>query len=801
VRYEGDDEPTEGASEDSWPSVDPPGRPTPGADGLDAHAAARKLEALREKLTQTGTLMGTLGYMAPEQARGGHADARSDQFAFCVSLYEALFGQRPFSAAPMRELLKMAFGQPVSPLPPPAGSRVPRWLVRALWRGLSARPADRWSSMDALLVELGRHGTRTWARWLSWPLALAGVGWALASGSTDEREPACDRAGDAIAAAWGDEPRERVRNALLATALPHAEETWTKLEPKLDAYARALATAEVAACERRDTGPRRGCLDARSRALRRTVALLEGADVHVVDGAAELVAELPPVERCEEPEAALEREPSRTPEQQHAVDRLREQLELARALARTGKPEEALRELAPVPGEAVALDDPAFLAEVRMAEGFILLQDGRLEPAEQRLRQAFQGALGQGSGKVALEAATSLAYLVGVQQANSEAGLWLGATADALADRHDPGGRLEAEAVTVIAQLLAVRGEHAEAEERYHDALEILTSLVGDDDLALVVPLNGLGQALKNQQQLDQAQELYERALEIRIDELGEHHHRTAYQRISLGTVLMERAELVGAEAQYDRALEVLDALPPRRELLGELHANRGVLRSKQERHEEGAQELRLAIEHWEAIHGADHPLVATGRLNLGINLLRRDRYEPAAEQFERALRIMEHAEPTPANVEIHCTLLLGLADTRKAQGRHGEAESSLRRALELLAHSGKAGGLEAAKLHNRFGALAFASGRFDDAVREREAALAILEAMPAPDLRTAAQTLFHAAQALRAAGRHAQALDRAERAFELGLGEEGFEADRLADYARLRAELRGNTDARVGPR
>jgi propanediol dehydratase small subunit len=72
---------------------------------------------------------------------------------------------------------------------------------------------------------------------------------------------------------------------------------------------------------------------------------------------------------------------------------------------------------------------------------------------------------------------------------------------------------------------------------------------------------------------------------------------------------------------------------------------------------------------------------------------------------------------------------------------------------------------------------------------------------MPAPDLRTAAQTLFHAAQALRAAGRHALALDRAERAFELGLGEEGFEADRLADYARLRAELRGNTDARVGPR
>src|SRR6185436_19437245 len=47
-------------------------------------------------LTQTGALLGTPAYMAPELFDGASADARSDQYAFCVAAWEALFGQRPF---------------------------------------------------------------------------------------------------------------------------------------------------------------------------------------------------------------------------------------------------------------------------------------------------------------------------------------------------------------------------------------------------------------------------------------------------------------------------------------------------------------------------------------------------------------------------------------------------------------------------------------------------------------------------------------------------------------------------------
>ena len=102
-------------------------------------------------LTMTGTIMGTPSYMAPEQHRGERVGAAADQFAFCVTAWEALYGARPFVGASFDELRAAIFaGDP----PDMAIGDVPPRIQAVLRRGLAADPAARWPSMGALLAAL-----------------------------------------------------------------------------------------------------------------------------------------------------------------------------------------------------------------------------------------------------------------------------------------------------------------------------------------------------------------------------------------------------------------------------------------------------------------------------------------------------------------------------------------------------------------------------------------------------------------------------------------------------------------------
>ena len=103
-------------------------------------------------ITQTGALVGTPAYMAPEQLRGEPTDARADMFGFCVALYEALYHERPFAGHDVRGL-RSATSTGVMP-PPPAGSTVPAKVRDALLPGLRPRPEDRYATMEALLDAL-----------------------------------------------------------------------------------------------------------------------------------------------------------------------------------------------------------------------------------------------------------------------------------------------------------------------------------------------------------------------------------------------------------------------------------------------------------------------------------------------------------------------------------------------------------------------------------------------------------------------------------------------------------------------
>jgi serine/threonine protein kinase len=120
-------------------------------DGLPPPTEAADGPPVDASLTRTGTLVGTPAYMAPEQLEGGSADVASDVFSFCVALYEALYGERPFHGTTLAQL-RVATR---SGLPSARRDRkVPRRLHRVLERGLQPSRELRHPSMAELLADI-----------------------------------------------------------------------------------------------------------------------------------------------------------------------------------------------------------------------------------------------------------------------------------------------------------------------------------------------------------------------------------------------------------------------------------------------------------------------------------------------------------------------------------------------------------------------------------------------------------------------------------------------------------------------
>jgi len=102
--------------------------------------------------TRVGVVVGTIAYMSPEQATGQPLDARSDIFSFAIVLYELLAGRRPFEADNDLEVLKSI----AHASPPPLPETVPEPLRAILDKALEKAPADRYQTMQDLVVDLRR---------------------------------------------------------------------------------------------------------------------------------------------------------------------------------------------------------------------------------------------------------------------------------------------------------------------------------------------------------------------------------------------------------------------------------------------------------------------------------------------------------------------------------------------------------------------------------------------------------------------------------------------------------------------
>jgi hypothetical protein len=184
---------------------------------LEPERSSAAMRIVDVSLTATGALVGTPAYMAPEQYGSSPVDARADQYAFCVALWEALHGQRPFAGATPAEIYVAIREQRFDRL---SSTSVPGWVQRALERGLSFDPRDRWPSMHALLDVL-EHGParrrRVFVAMVTVPLALALVATLVGAAMRHTAQGFIDRGALATLESTSLEAAERAGAASMRT--------------------------------------------------------------------------------------------------------------------------------------------------------------------------------------------------------------------------------------------------------------------------------------------------------------------------------------------------------------------------------------------------------------------------------------------------------------------------------------------------------------------------------------------------------------------------------------------------------
>lgn len=106
--------------------------------------------------TEVGTVLGTVPYMSPEQARGENVDPRSDIFSTGIMLYELLTGRLPFEGPNAASIIHKIIYEDCPP-PTTLKSDLPKWVDPILQRALAKEKDNRYSSTAELLDELKKH--------------------------------------------------------------------------------------------------------------------------------------------------------------------------------------------------------------------------------------------------------------------------------------------------------------------------------------------------------------------------------------------------------------------------------------------------------------------------------------------------------------------------------------------------------------------------------------------------------------------------------------------------------------------
>ncbi|MFZ6183955.1 protein kinase domain-containing protein [Nannocystis pusilla] len=628
------------------------------------------------------TVLGTPRYMPPEQWRGESAGPRADQFSFAVTLYEALYGRRPFAGA-TAILLREAIEIGMVP-PPPSDSRVPRRFFRILERALSPSPEARWPSMADMLAALEHDPWAVPLRVLAVSVALVVVGVAGYATATVRAtdSPRCEAAGERLDAVWGEPQRVEVRRAFKGTGLGFARDVGDRVIARLDDYADGWRDQRRAVCEEhaaglqtdRLTDLRNACLDQRLAHLSALTQVFMAPDLSVVENAVQATAALPGLAACADANALLAVILPDDPAVVREIEALRAQLARADVLEQTGRYEEGLKIAAEVRKEAAGLGYAPLAAEAALSDGRLRMAATPGAEAEAALAEAVRLGIANDQYAVAAEAAVIHMYVVGSDESRRSEGLASVMYAEALVARARGDARLVALLHNNIGTLHDDReGSVDLARAHYERAIEALRVRGEADPLAAIVHHN-LGIMYVNHGRLDEARAQFERALELFATVFGADHPLGAHPRVGFGDVATRRGAFAEAIPSYREAIALM-----------------------------------------EPSLGAEHQFLLDPLAGLGVAYVRVGMHAEARPYLTRALTI---AERDGLRREPVGDALVGLADIAAAAGRTAEARDFYGRAAELYEASLESDPAKASRAALLAGELSAALGERDEAIR-----------------------------------------------------------------------------------
>jgi tetratricopeptide (TPR) repeat protein/predicted Ser/Thr protein kinase len=630
-----------------------------------------------DTLTVTGAVLGTPAYMAPEQFEAGEITAASDQYAYCVALYEAAWGKRPHEGRSLPELANRVLDG--TPPRPTTEGKAPPHVRSAILRGLSRQPSDRFASMTELLAVLERRPRSSWrtAGLFAVPLLAVGAAWLSTSGDRAPAAISCTREG--LHGVWDDAARARLRERFLATELPYAEATWTRVEGELDAYTTRWLELDQAACEARaiDAGDavaalQRLCLQAPHDAITATVEVLGEADAAIVDKAGHLVAGLPTLDGCDDPDALTGRQvPPPPAEEREAVAAAR--AAIARVHALMG---------------AARYDDAVELAERTLEDTRALSYVPVRAEATYFLSTALSGRGDHDEAAGLAHEATKLATASSHHEYSAR--LWLSRSSTLIGDdRYDEALR----AVEIgQAELLAWGQEkglgvaldtqvgdiHVRA-GRYDEALAVYREVEPElkargDETRRADVLSQMGLCELERRNIDASLAHYEESLKVRTEVLGPDHPEVGNAYLGIALVFLARGDISRARGYLESAEGIM------RRALGDEHssfitvsAQLANVLSFQGEHDAAIERLQHAI----AVEVGDRPITdartAIAMAALAQAELNANRFDDAVRDAKRAVEGLERLFPEGHLREVPPRMFyaMGLLET-------GEPEAAL---------------------------------------------------------------------------------------------------------------------------